>query len=144
MCLPYNSLKYSPCYCFPLENYVLTGHGSVAVISLLWGIRCGNRAVSPAWAAHRETLYENPNKNFIVGAGNPNILYKASWVPVVHKQYLLEITENASCVESKPDDKEGIYSPRLFVQQTICVVPALERERQENQGFQVKGVFISN
>lgn len=82
-------------------------------------------------------------KIFIVGAGNPNILYKACWVPEVHKQYLHEITENASCVEGEPDDREGIYSPRLFVQQIIRVIPALERERQENQGFQVKGILIS-
>lgn len=79
-----------------------------------------------------------------MGAGNPNILYKACWVPVVHKQYLHEITENASCVESKPEDREGIYSLRLFVQQTIHVIPALEQEREENQGFRVKGIFISN
>ena len=78
-----------------------------------------------------------------MGAGNPNILYKACWVPVVHKQYLHEITENASCVGSKPEDREGIYSPRLFVQQTVHVIPALEQERQENQGFQVKGILIS-
>lgn len=50
-----------------------------------------------------------------MGAGNPNILYKTCWVPVVHKQYLHEITENASCVGSKPDDREGMYSPRLLV-----------------------------
>ena len=81
-------------------------------------------------------------KIFIVGAGNPNILYKACWVPAVHKQYLHEITENASCVESKPDDREGIYSPRLFVQQTIRVIPALERERQENQGFRSRAYLF--
>lgn len=47
-------------------------------------------------------------KIFIVGAGNPNILYKACWVPTVHKQYLHEITENASYVEGELDDREGI------------------------------------